>query len=217
MQIKLQVSILSLAVASIATATIIGQARAISTLRSQLAATQQAYYSTLNLNSELEAHLAVERTDDALHTQVTYALFRQVGELQLAQRILETSALRCNVKPNRAVVLAKLFYTVGEAQGVNPALLAAVGRHESCYNQKAKGQAKEVGMMQILPSTGRSLGFSEYDLQDVTVNVTAAAMLLASRPKEPIEHTLLAYNQGHARHTGNNYGNMVAATYRRML
>jgi soluble lytic murein transglycosylase-like protein len=152
-----------------------------------------------------------------MHAQVTHTLLRQVGELQLAQRILETSGRRCNIKPDKAVKLAKLFYAVGEAQGTNPALLAAVGRHESCYNQKARGKAKEIGMMQILPSTGRALGFSEYDLQDVTVNVTAAAMLLSSRPKEPIEHTLLAYNQGHARPTGNTYGSMVAATYRRML
>lgn len=217
-QIKFRLSIIAAVLVGVAIATIIGQARIISKTQAELATIQQAYYKTLGLNEELEKHLVYTKQVDDTHLQLATQLSRQVGELQLAQRILETSARRCNVTPQYAYQLARMFYSAADMYPVQPALLASVARHESCFNSKAKGAAKEIGLMQILPATAKSLGFTSEELKDPMTNIIAGAMLLSSRPKhEPVEKSLLAYNQGHPRETGNNYGRMVAATYRRML
>ncbi len=62
--------------------------------------------------------------------------------------------------------------------GIDPFLVAAIIKNESDFNQKAVSRAGAVGLMQIMPETGRWIaaqmglsGYSEAALYDVTTNI----------------------------------------------
>lgn len=85
-------------------------------------------------------------------------------------------------------------------------LLAAIGFAESRFKPGVRSWAGARGIMQVMPSTARSLGFSESDLEDVGVNIRAGATLVAkldeslkkmiADSEERIKFVLAAYNSG---------------------
>jgi soluble lytic murein transglycosylase len=82
---------------------------------------------------------------------------------------------------------ASIVEEAAKKYGVDPNLLFAVMRVESIYNRRIVSYAGAVGLMQIMPTTGRrialQLGKSEYsvsDLLDPTTNVEMAAWYLKS-------------------------------------
>lgn len=86
--------------------------------------------------------------------------------------------------------------------------LAAIAQAESGFDPTEVSWAGARGLMQIMPGTGRSLGYSPEQLMDPDINVRAAAMLLrqldgqmaryASDPAERRRFVLAAYNAGAA-------------------
>jgi hypothetical protein len=75
---------------------------------------------------------------------------------------------------------------VARERGVPPHVLGAVLRHESGFNPEARGQAGEIGLGQILPSTARRPGFGlnpvgEEDLRDPRRNIDFSASYIAAR------------------------------------
>lgn len=75
---------------------------------------------------------------------------------------------------------------VARERGVPPHVLGAVLRHESAFNPEARGQAGEIGLGQILPSTARRPGFGlnpvgEEDLRDPRRNIDFSASYIAAR------------------------------------
>jgi len=75
---------------------------------------------------------------------------------------------------------------VARERGVPPHILGAVLRHESGFNPEARGEAGEVGLGQILPSTARRPGFglnpvTEEDLRDPRRNIDFSASYIAAR------------------------------------
>ncbi|HEX6989306.1 MAG TPA: lytic transglycosylase domain-containing protein [Bacillota bacterium] len=102
--------------------------------------------------------------------------------------------------------LAALLIQEGARSGVDPWLLAAVIEVESRYRPDAVGSAGEIGLMQILPATGRRIaqslgirGFTEARLFDPHVNVRVGAAhlgnLLARHQGDEVA-ALTAYNAG---------------------
>jgi len=85
---------------------------------------------------------------------------------------------------------------------VDPRLIAAVVTVESKWNHNAVGQAGELGLMQILPSTGawlaRRAGLQEYDLADPKTNLDFGAFYLSILLQEygTPERALAVYNGG---------------------
>jgi len=87
-------------------------------------------------------------------------------------------------------------------------LILAVIRQESAFDEKAKSKANALGLMQILPSTGRTLAtqakiarYTSNSLFKAETNITLGTQFLASllRRYEKPELALAAYNAGGTR------------------
>ena len=88
--------------------------------------------------------------------------------------------------PNIPEAYQSIVDEVARERGVPPHVLGAVLRHESGFNPEARGQAGEVGLGQILPSTARRPGFglnpaTEEELRDPRRNVDFSASYIAAR------------------------------------
>lgn len=98
-----------------------------------------------------------------------------------------------------AVSIASLIVTVAQAQGVNPQLALAVAQQESGLNQNKVGQAGEIGVFQLLPSTAQELGVNPYDLAG---NITGGIAYLRKQLDKfggNVAMALAAYNAGPGR------------------
>ncbi len=62
---------------------------------------------------------------------------------------------------------------------LDPALVKAVVWRESRFHPGVRGRAGEIGLMQILPATGRLLGVSAAEVRDPAVNIDTGARYLA--------------------------------------
>jgi len=87
--------------------------------------------------------------------------------------------------------------------GADWRLISAIAYTESRFNPKAKSKAGARGLLQVMPATGRELGFE--DVQDLESNVEAGTIyiqrlvrVLTDRVphKERINFALAAYNAG---------------------
>ncbi len=103
------------------------------------------------------------------------------------------------------VVPAQFQHLVVEAASrhrIDPRLIAAVIEVETKWDPHAVGPFGELGLMQILPSTGeflaRNAGMEEYDLADPATNLHLAAGYLAGLIEEYgiIAKALAVYNGG---------------------
>jgi soluble lytic murein transglycosylase-like protein len=86
---------------------------------------------------------------------------------------------------------------VSQEKGVDAALVRAVIQVESAYRPRARSRKGAVGLMQVLPATGRQYGVR--NLYDPTANIRAGVshlkMLL---DRFPLALALAAYNAGEA-------------------
>lgn len=90
-----------------------------------------------------------------------------------------------------------LILQVARQQGLDPDLLHAVIRTESNYKAKARSHAGALGLMQVMPATGRRFGAT--DLYDPLQNLQAGARYLrwlAHRFNGDLSLVLAAYNAG---------------------
>lgn len=55
--------------------------------------------------------------------------------------------------------------------GIDPKLAVALAYRESAFNPEAKGSKGEIGLMQVMPATAKSLGFTEDDLKSPEKNI----------------------------------------------
>ncbi len=88
--------------------------------------------------------------------------------------------------PNIPEAYQSIVDEVARERGVPPHVLGAVLRHESGFNPEARGQAGEIGLGQILPSTARRPGFglnpaTEEELRDPRRNIDFSASYIAAR------------------------------------
>lgn len=102
--------------------------------------------------------------------------------------------------PSRAHVRA-LIRASARRHGIPPGLVLALSYQESGFQQRVVSPVDAIGVMQVLPSTGRSLGRMHgrhYDLLKVEDNVEAGVTLIADllRATGSVERTLGGYYQG---------------------
>ena len=119
--------------------------------------------------------------------------------------------VRSSVAQNRAVLaernhpskaeVRRLVASTARQYGVSPSLAVAVAYHESGFQQRVVSGVNAIGVMQVLPSTGRNLSRQyglDLDLLDTRDNVTAGVLLLRQlqRSTGSDERTLAGYYQG---------------------
>lgn len=84
--------------------------------------------------------------------------------------------------------------------GVDPQLAVAIAFKEGGLRMNApRGSSGEIGMMQVMPATGKGMGFSEKDLSDPKKNIDAGIKYLKQALSETDGDTKLAaayYNGG---------------------
>ena len=98
-------------------------------------------------------------------------------------------------------VTQRIIARVATRYGVDPALALAVGFQESSWNQRQVSPANAVGVMQVVPSSGRwssELVGRRLDLLDVEDNITAGVVILKSllRSADSREQAVAGYYQG---------------------
>jgi soluble lytic murein transglycosylase-like protein len=106
------------------------------------------------------------------------------------------------VRPAAALQLARLPYrdeilAASAQSGLDPLLVASVIRVESRFRPHAVSRAGAVGLMQVLPGTGRQYGV--HDLADPRENIAAGSRHLAyliDRYEGDLNLALAAYNAG---------------------
>ena len=101
-----------------------------------------------------------------------------------------------------APTLCELITKEAERVGLDPALIDAVIKVESEYRPEAAGLSGEIGLMQILPSTAKLLGFNgnEKELADPATNIRLGATYLAEAWKlarGDLCRALMKYRAGH--------------------
>jgi len=110
------------------------------------------------------------------------------------------TALAARNHPSKAEVRA-LVADTARRHGVDPSLALAVAYHESGFQQRVVSPVDAIGVMQVLPSTGRGISRSlgrDLDLLDVRDNVTAGVVLLKQllRQTGDADAALAGYYQG---------------------
>jgi LysM repeat protein len=103
-------------------------------------------------------------------------------------------------QPSKATV-RRLVYRTAKRVGVDPSLVLAVAYHESGFQQRVVSPVDAIGVMQVLPSTGRVLGEGygrRLDLLKAEDNVLAGALLLKQlvRATGRTDLALAGYYQG---------------------
>jgi soluble lytic murein transglycosylase-like protein len=133
-----------------------------------------------------------------------------VGLAAFATPISGAGAVRAAAAANRAVLATRaapnaaeittLIRTSARRYGVDPALALAIAGVESGFNQHRVSSANAIGVMQVVPSSGRwagSLVGRPLDLFDAGDNVAAGVAILAAlRAAAPEETAVAAYYQG---------------------
>jgi soluble lytic murein transglycosylase len=119
----------------------------------------------------------------------------------------------------RETVLAQ-----AKAYGLDPLFVAAVIRQESGFRPHAKSAVGAVGLMQLMPQTGRWAaekvglkGFKVEQLEDPTINIRLGCWYLSylfQQFKEP-DKVLMAYNggEGNASAWSTLHGEQLAYAY----
>ena len=91
------------------------------------------------------------------------------------------------------------FQEVAQSYGVPVALLKAMGKTESNFNQSAVSSAGAIGVMQLMPGTAASLGVDPYDARQ---NIMGGAKYIAGNLEQfkgysnGLELAIAAYNAG---------------------
>jgi LysM repeat protein len=120
------------------------------------------------------------------------------------------AAVRTAAAANRAVLATRaapsaahittMVRTAARRYGVDPALALGIAGVESGFNQRRVSSANAIGVMQVLPSSGRwaaALVGRPLDLFDAGDNVVAGVAILAAlRAAAPEETAVAAYYQG---------------------
>jgi soluble lytic murein transglycosylase len=149
-------------------------------------------------------------TDRALATADAFLAMDQSSRaIRIAQKLAESGQRDAKVmRIVYPVVDRDELARAAKAQGLDPALVAAIIRQESSFNPRAVSAADARGLMQVLPSVGqevaRSLGFPVWYpalLLDADANLQLGTAHLATYRKQygPLPRVLAAYNAGGSR------------------
>jgi soluble lytic murein transglycosylase-like protein/ElaB/YqjD/DUF883 family membrane-anchored ribosome-binding protein len=128
---------------------------------------------------------------NSLQKQINSGYIQQTGIIRSSSSSSYSSSGQYSGK------YADIINEAARTYGISPYLIAAVIRVESNFNPYAKSPAGAMGLMQLMPSTARSLGVT--NAYDPYQNIMAGAKYLAQQLQRfgnSIEKALAAYNAG---------------------
>ena len=120
-------------------------------------------------------------------------------------------AVRSSVAQNRAILAARshpskaqvrsMVASTARRLGVSPSLAVAVAYQESGFQQRVVSGVNAIGVMQVLPATGRVIARQHgvtLDLLDTEENIVAGVLLLRQlvRTTPTVDRALAGYYQG---------------------
>lgn len=117
-------------------------------------------------------------------------------DLAEQQRVRSAAALPTAA---RAVQLAPQVDAVAQRHDIDPLLLHAIAHVESRHNSQAVSRAGAMGLMQVMPATGKRFGASPGALHQSAVNLEVSATYLKTlqgRFGNDLPLVLAAYNAG---------------------
>jgi membrane-bound lytic murein transglycosylase MltF len=118
-------------------------------------------------------------------------------------KYVKDSAAEAEVEKFRKVV--EFFRKYGDKYHIEPLLMAAQGYQESQLDQSKRSSAGAIGVMQVLPSTGKKLAVGDITLTEANVHAGVKYIRLlidryyANEPMDEMNKTLFAfaaYNAG---------------------
>ena len=116
-----------------------------------------------------------------------------VAALPLPERLPATAPSRLRATSEFDAIITR----VATAHGVDSTLVRAVIQVESAYQADARSRKGAVGLMQVMPATGRQYGIRK--LYDPAMNIEAGVRHLKSLlARYPLALALAAYNAGEA-------------------
>ena len=108
----------------------------------------------------------------------------------------------------RFLALMEFFRKYGDRYDVDWLMMAAQGYQESALNQDARSPVGAIGVMQVMPATGKDMNVGDITLTEPNIHAGVKYMrfvidnFFAAEPMEPIDRTLFAfasYNAGPGR------------------
>jgi hypothetical protein len=137
---------------------------------------------------------AITPIDNAITTNTD--ITKQAAKLAAGATSFD-DALNNAIGGSKSVTLDSIFEKASETYGIDANLLKAVAKVESNFTADATSKSGAMGIMQLMPSTAKSLGVT--DAYDPEQNIMGGAKLLASHLKKyngDISLALAAYNCG---------------------
>ena len=110
---------------------------------------------------------------------VGYVKKQSVVEYRLAQYMKRIKQIRNSggdAEQQRFKQTLALFEKYGVQYGFDPLMLAAQGFQESQLNQKARSHVGAIGIMQLMPATGKQMGVGSISVADANIHAGAKYM-----------------------------------------
>jgi len=169
------------------------------------------------LNEYIRPEIHLSATANSWGTLAEAQIYQSFGEDARALQAMKSSGLAFFSLPIASVpmpywqlLFPRPYWTqlANDAQtnGLDPFLVASLIRSESAFNAGAVSKANAYGLMQLLPSTGRSMAkregeshFSTNELLDPTENLRLGTLdlkLSIDKYNGQLEYALAAYNAG---------------------
>lgn len=141
---------------------------------------------------------ASESTSSATDTSSTSAASDPFAVLLTnAAKELASEKASSDTSSTSDMTLSQIFQKASETYGVDVNFLKAVARAESNFNSKATSKSGAMGIMQLMPSTAKSLGVN--DAYDPYENIMGGAKMLSgllAKYNGDQSLALAAYNAG---------------------
>jgi soluble lytic murein transglycosylase-like protein len=136
-------------------------------------------------------------TDKKINTRVTDTAYAYIGQYGRPTAALSCRGLTSAGLEERGAQYQYLIERHSRSYGVDPALVKAVMRAESCFDARAVSRVGAHGLMQLMPDRAMRLGVS--DRFDPEQNIRGGVQFLSQLLKRfdnNIEYAVAAYNAG---------------------